>query len=151
MKNTNLLQEMRDKNLCVLEMFKSIFPDAIQEDCYALRMKLKDDMEVWVDFFTDVLQYNCYNAKTGERAEIWVGCRFSYFQPKHIIEYHDFAKLITENVITKFPFKPFKDEDAVNYYFRMKPYRKLESDGAATFTMFVNPEIPNGAWENHVL
>lgn len=41
---------------------------------------------------------------------------------------------------------PFHDEDATVGY-----YKKRQGKGYAKYELFINPDYPNGYWENHVL
>ena len=75
-------------------------------------------------------------------AKIWIQC--SVFLPRDVDVNLNIKKL--KQYLSKFDLKPFRDEDA---YYGMFV---RSTDKTGTELMFyLNPDYPNGYWENHTL
>ncbi len=85
---------------------------------------------------------------------IWTKCSFSVEYdksskyPEDDKNIKNIVKWVVENVLNKLSIKPFKDEDAYLGYFS---FEKNEACGELIFSFYVNPDYPDGWWENHAL
>jgi hypothetical protein len=78
----------------------------------------------------------------------WLACRIELDGVQTTKGHGDVLKAL-KKWTEKLPWKPFYDEDATHGIFRMttSPYGRDET----RYTFYVNPDYPNGWWENHTL
>lgn len=74
----------------------------------------------------------------------WICVRFELESPDNDTE-RDLCKWIVESLKSA-GYKPFYDEDAFRGY-----YKKEERKGYNQYKCYVNPNYPDGYWENHTL
>jgi len=92
--------------------------------------------------YPELLSY--YEEGVGDCTIPWICCRFELEGMQEKLEY-DLLKWIVSKFKECLIF-PFMDEDATAYHFN-KESRK----GYTIYKMYVNPDYPEGYWENHAL
>lgn len=70
-----------------------------------------------------------------EVTEVWIGLCLTDESEKN-------AQKLKQMITTMLPIKPFKDEDA---------YLGVYSNNDGEYTLYLNPDYPNGFWYNHTL
>jgi hypothetical protein len=82
--------------------------------------------------------------------EVWQACRVSGWEleSRETIPSPILNHLIKDQIFEplKTVIKPFKDEDAIYGYFQESRF-----DSTQELVFFLNPDYPNGWWENHTL
>lgn len=103
----------------------------------------------------DLLNYTTGNRR--EREDVltpWVKCTFGVEYDKNEKYPQDEKRIreivgwVKKNIVEKLPFKAFYDEDAYSGNFS---WDKKENLGSIYFSFYVNPDFPEGFWENHTL
>lgn len=102
-----------------------------------------------------LLSYSSGDRRHREEVLIpWVKCTFgveynkSEKYPQDERRVREVVKWVKENIIGKLPYKAFYDEDAYSGNFS---WEKKENLGSIYFSFYVNPDFPEGYWENHTL
>lgn len=97
-----------------------------------------EDMPIYVHLYPEFLTYS-----TGGKGkpietllEVWIACEI---EDDEI----DTAGNIVKELLKKSYLKPFKDEDAIKGIFARKGEYKI--------AFYMNPDYPQGYWQNHVL
>ena len=97
--------------------------------------------KIGLSFYPELLSYS----EEGEDVTIpWICVRLELENPDSKIE-GDLLKWI-ENRFSEIENKPFYDEDAYR-----GNWRKEERRGWNKYKMYINPDYPEGYWENHTL
>jgi hypothetical protein len=84
----------------------------------------------------------------------WLKCTFSVSYdktakyPQDEKRVRDIVGWVREHIVDKMPYKAFYDEDAYAGNFSWK---KKDNARFLEFSFYVNPDYPEGYWENHVL
>lgn len=86
-----------------------------------------------------------HSFKKKEGLYLWVKCEFSVFADKFGAAISNLLTLIKSN---KLGMNPFYDEDAYrNYFTQPKTTNSLNQ----ICSFYLNPDIPEGTWENHTI
>ncbi len=98
--------------------------------------------KVGMVFFPELLTY-------GNRDEVqrtpWIACRISLEGERDELKDGELLKWLI-SMIEKSGYKPFMDEDA-----RWNHWKEEKKNGYTEYSCFVNPDYPEGHWENHTL
>lgn len=97
--------------------------------------------KVGLVFYPELLSYGYGDEST---TTPWVCVRFELEYPKPEIE-RSVCKWMVEK-LKESGYKPFYDEDSFCGY-----YSKEERKGYNKYKCYVNPDYPDGYWENHTL
>jgi len=98
---------------------------------------------VFMTFSPDLLRYRGANGK--DQLVPWIKCTIE-------IEGQKFPSTLKEllNHLVEFlksaGYSPFKDEDALHQH-----WRQTDNKNWTEYSCFVNPDYPQGHWENHAL
>jgi len=98
-------------------------------------------------FYPKLLTYgNGGSRGNGPKVVPWICVRMEFEDGDQATEdIRDILKWIIER-FKKISYSPFKDEDASHGYFTKETRR-----GWTKYSMYVNPDFPEGQWENHTL
>jgi hypothetical protein len=102
--------------------------------------------KIGIVFYPELLTYREEKDRSGKTQRTpWICCRISLEGKKEDSEVRDLLKWLV-SLIEKSGYKPFMDEDA-----SWNHWRKEEKNGSTEYSCFVNPDYPEGHWENHAL
>jgi hypothetical protein len=138
---TNLKQEIEKDMDFIIDKFLSI-PGLgwKREDCYYITRKMESgDIKLSIVFYPQILHYR---ENEENKSVVWIRCRV------YSTNNSDFtiANQIKEDIKLT-GLKPFYDEDAWKNIFT----RPLTDTESTQFSFFMNPDYPNGYWENHTI
>ena len=101
--------------------------------------------KVGMVFYPELLTYG--EGKSGKvQRTPWICCRISLEGKKENSMVGDLLKWII-SLLEKSGYKPFMDEDASWNHWR----EEEKNNGFTEYSCFVNPDYPEGHWENHAL
>jgi len=98
--------------------------------------------KIGVSLFPELLSYG--NGDEFQRTP-WIACRISLEGERDDSKDTETLKWLA-SLIEKSGYKPFMDEDA-----RANHWREEKKKDYTEYTCFVNPDYPEGHWENHAL
>lgn len=90
--------------------------------------------------------YNYHDEKSEETLMPWVAIKFGFELNSDIKFNKELAEYLKDKIESATKLKLFKDEDATFGYWSEKT-----SHGFVSYTCYVNPDVPEGWWENHTL
>ncbi len=98
--------------------------------------------KVGMVFFPELLVYG--NGAQVQRTP-WIACRISLEGERNEQQTGELLKWLI-SLIEKSGYNPFMDEDA-----RWNHWKEEKKNGFSEYTCYVNPDYPQGHWENHTL
>lgn len=98
--------------------------------------------KVGMVFFPELLAYG--NRDKAQRTP-WIACRVSLEGERDESKVGELLKWLV-SLIEKSGYKPFMDEDA-----KWNHWKAEKGNDCIEYTCFVNPDYPEGHWENHTL
>jgi hypothetical protein len=98
--------------------------------------------KVGMEFFPELLVYG--NGDNVQRTP-WITCRISLEGERDEKQTGELLKWLI-SMIEESGYKPFMDEDA-----RWNHWKEEKKNGYTEYSCFVNPDYPEGHWENHTL
>lgn len=101
--------------------------------------------KVGMVFYPELLTYGEGRSGKVQRTP-WICCRISLEGKKENSMVGDLLKWII-SLLEKSGYKPFMDEDASWNHWR----EEEKKNGFTEYSCFVNPDYPEGHWENHAL
>jgi hypothetical protein len=101
--------------------------------------------KVGMVFFPELLTYESREESNKVQRTPWISCRISLEGERDESKDGELLKWLV-SLIEKSGYKPFMDEDA-----RVNHWREEKKKGYTEYTCFVNPDYPEGHWENHAL
>lgn len=153
------IQDLIDK-LCENGSYKQVDECIIEVDLpFVVNPNSKSDdwkKRIYVIFYHELLSYraNYFDedpTKTYRKRDFvdfitpWICCRIELEGRRSIEDERRVCDSYVKN-LKKIGYSPFTDEDASHLH-----WRRTEQNGWVKLECFVNPDYPNGWWENHVL
>jgi hypothetical protein len=105
----------------------------------------ESENKVGMVFFPELLTYGNEGKSNKVQRTPWIACRVSLEGERNELKDRELLKFLV-SLIEKSGYKPFMDEDA-----KWNHWREDEGNGYIEYTCFVNPDYPEGHWENHTL
>lgn len=163
--DTNLLNEFNVKRNQIRKMILDTYPHAeidyndyltldfpdyiINPDSNNEEWKTKTSLSIWLV----PLSYY-YKPEKKDVMALWFKCTFDIGYLKGIEDPNGcnrinmIVKHFRDTIVKKLPIKAFYDEDANWGYFSERVRENLSS---VEYSFYINPDIPEGYWENHTL
>lgn len=158
----NLNRYLNQEISALVAIFKNT-GDWKQMDVEALESKIEfGGKEIVLVFYPELLTYNytwyegggahidSRNKRSEEVTTPWIACRIELEGEQDTYWHHDVLKELKGWIYEKLPCrKPFYDEDACHgiYSRQCSAY----SRNWTNYIFYVNPDYPQGWWENHTL
>jgi hypothetical protein len=98
---------------------------------------------VGMTFSPDLLRYRGSNGK--DQLVPWIRCSIELEGQKFPSTLRDLLNHLVE-LLKSAGYPPFKDEDALHQHWRDSAHK-----GWTEYSCFVNPDYPQGHWENHAI
>jgi hypothetical protein len=148
----NIAKEIEKEIQSIIEILIKKYPDTVQSDIGYVEISTpfltNPDArnEEWktkagLVFYPELLNYS----ENREEATVpWICVRLELENVNNNTE-RDLLKWIS-NRFSEVNLKPFYDEDSY-----LNNWRKEENRGWNKYRMYINPDYPDGYWENHTL
>jgi hypothetical protein len=148
----NITKEIEAEIQSIIERLIKKYPDTVQSDIgyieistpFVTNAEARNEewkTKIGLVFYPELLTYSENNE---EITTPWICVRLELENPNPEIE-GDLLKWIS-NRFSEIENKPFYDEDAYR-----GNWRKEERRGWNKYKMYINPDYPEGYWENHTL
>jgi hypothetical protein len=103
----------------------------------------KDGASIFMDFSPDLLRYRGPSGK--DELVPWIKCSITLEGQQFPSTLRDLLNHLAD-LLKSAGYTPFKDEDALHQHWRQE-----SGKGYNVYSCFVNPDFPQGYWQNHAI